>query len=92
MAVGIGRHPDRGVPKQLHDGPQLLPLVEQERGEGVPQVVQVQPIQPGRRVSELYAQVNTGNFSVLVGTQYEPGTNEPRQVELLTPLHQLEEA
>ncbi|MET8122817.1 sigma-70 family RNA polymerase sigma factor [Micromonospora sp. NPDC005291] len=44
------------------------------------------------QINELYAQVNTGNFSILVGTQYEPGTNEPRQVELLTPLYQLEEA
>ncbi|MER7587150.1 hypothetical protein ABTW72_06395 [Micromonospora sp. NPDC127501] len=41
------------------------------------------------QISELYGQVGTGNFSVLVGTQYEPGTNEPRQVELLTPLYQL---
>ncbi|WP_258400807.1 hypothetical protein [Micromonospora saelicesensis] len=36
------------MPKQLHHRPQLLALIEQERGEGVPQVVQVQPVQPGR--------------------------------------------
>lgn len=41
------------------------------------------------RISELYAEVKTSNFSVLVGVDYEPGTNEPTHVELLTPLYRL---
>ncbi|MBY8873768.1 hypothetical protein K7640_18225 [Micromonospora sp. PLK6-60] len=43
------------------------------------------------RISELYSEVKTGNFSVLVGTEYEPDTHEPRHVELLTPLYRLED-
>ncbi|WDZ85389.1 sigma-70 family RNA polymerase sigma factor [Micromonospora cathayae] len=44
------------------------------------------------QITELFAQVNTANFSVLVGTEYEPGTNEPHEVTLLTPFYRLEEA
>lgn len=45
----------------------------------------------GTQLTDLYAQVNTGTFSTLVGTDYEPGTNEPRKVELLTPIYQIGE-
>jgi hypothetical protein len=41
------------------------------------------------RINELYAEVKTHPFSVLVGTDYEIGTHEPRHVELLTPLYRL---
>src|SRR5688572_6286517 len=47
VAVCVGREPDRGVAQQLHDRAQLLALVEEERGERVTQVMQVQPFQPG---------------------------------------------
>ncbi|MCW3815706.1 sigma-70 family RNA polymerase sigma factor [Micromonospora sp. DR5-3] len=43
------------------------------------------------RISELYNEVKTGHFSVLVGTEYDPDTHEPRHVELLTPLYRLED-
>ncbi len=43
------------------------------------------------RIGELYNEVKTGHFSVLVGTEYDPDTREPRHVELLTPLHRLED-
>jgi hypothetical protein len=32
MSVGVRREPDGGVPRQLHDGAQVLGLVEEERG------------------------------------------------------------
>ena len=38
-------------------------------------------------LANLYAQVRTANFSVIVGTDYDPDTSEPRNVELLTPLY-----
>ncbi len=44
----------------------------------------------GTRITELYGELRTQRFSVLVGTEYEPGTHEPRRVELLTPLYRLE--
>jgi hypothetical protein len=44
------------------------------------------------RVDELYRQVKTGLFSVIVGTDYEAGTHEPHHVELLTPIYRHEEA
>ncbi|MFU8855168.1 sigma-70 family RNA polymerase sigma factor [Micromonospora sp. SL1-18] len=43
------------------------------------------------RIGELYSDAKTGHFSVLVGTEYDPDTREPRRVELLTPLHRLED-
>jgi hypothetical protein len=42
------------------------------------------------RLTELYAAVQTHLFSALVGTEYEPGSHEPRHVELLTPLYRME--
>jgi hypothetical protein len=44
----------------------------------------------GTRIAELYAEVQTHPFSVLVGTEYDPETHEPRRVELLTPLYRME--
>lgn len=38
------------------------------------------------QLADLYAQVQTANFATLVGTEYDSDTNEPRHVELLTPL------
>ncbi|WP_239126418.1 sigma factor-like helix-turn-helix DNA-binding protein [Asanoa siamensis] len=43
------------------------------------------------RLAELYAAVKTDNFSVLVETEYDPDTNEPRRVELRTPFTRFEE-
>ncbi|MEU8049427.1 sigma-70 family RNA polymerase sigma factor [Micromonospora haikouensis] len=43
------------------------------------------------QLTELFAQVKTANFSVLVGTEYEAGTNEPREVKTLTPFYRFEE-
>lgn len=43
-------------------------------------------------ISELYAEVKTSNFSVLIGVDYEPGTNEPQHVERLTPIYRLRDA
>ena len=43
------------------------------------------------RIVELYREVKTAHFSVLVGTEYDPDTHEPREVELLTPLYRLGE-
>jgi hypothetical protein len=42
------------------------------------------------RITEMYAEVKTGNFSMLVSTEYDPETNEPRNVEPLTPMLRLE--
>ncbi|MFI7025254.1 sigma-70 family RNA polymerase sigma factor [Micromonospora sp. NPDC049900] len=39
------------------------------------------------RIGELYGEVQTDTFSVLVGTEYEPDTKEPRKVQLLTPIN-----
>ncbi|MEV0330872.1 sigma-70 family RNA polymerase sigma factor [Micromonospora echinospora] len=43
------------------------------------------------RLTELFAEVDTANFSVLIGTEYEPETNEPREVTILTPFYRLPE-
>jgi hypothetical protein len=43
------------------------------------------------RIGELYSEVKTDHFSVLVGTEYDPATHEPRHVEMLTPLYRLED-
>lgn len=40
-----------------------------------------------REISTLWGQVGTEPFSVLVRTEYDPATNEPRTTELLTPLY-----
>jgi hypothetical protein len=42
-------------------------------------------------ISSLYEQVGAGRFSTLVGVEYEPDTNEPVNVQLLTPLYKHEE-
>jgi hypothetical protein len=42
------------------------------------------------RLGELYADVGTQHFSVLVGTEYEPVTQELRRVEPLSALYRLE--
>ena len=43
MTVRIGFEPNGRVGQQVHDGPQLLALVEQERREGMAEIMQ-----PGR--------------------------------------------
>lgn len=42
------------------------------------------------RLTELYAETGTSNFSTLVGTNYDPESHEPIDVQLLTPLYPLE--
>lgn len=37
-------------------------------------------------LADLYRQVKTDAFSVLIGTEYDPETGEPRHVEALTPI------
>jgi hypothetical protein len=41
------------------------------------------------RIGDLYNQVGTSNFSMLVGTDYDPSSHEPVRVEILTPPHQM---
>jgi hypothetical protein len=39
------------------------------------------------KLTSLYEQVGTGEFSTLVGVDYDPASHEPVNVQLLTPLH-----
>lgn len=39
------------------------------------------------RIEDLYRQVKTAHFSVIVGTDYDPNTHEPINVEFLSPLY-----
>lgn len=41
-------------------------------------------------ITTLFAEVKTDTFSLLVGTHFNPGTLEPREVTLLTPIRRLE--
>lgn len=43
-------------------------------------------------ISELYRELRTDTFSVIVGTEYDPSTSEPRNVELLTPFYRHKDA
>jgi hypothetical protein len=43
-------------------------------------------------ILELYRQLRTHTFSVIVGTEYDPSTSEPRNVELLTPSYRHKDA
>ncbi len=38
------------------------------------------------QIGELYAQTKTDTFSVLVGTEFDPDSKEPRDVRILTPI------
>jgi hypothetical protein len=42
-------------------------------------------------ITSLYKQVGAGQFSALVGVDYEPDANEPVNVQLLTPLYKHDE-
>lgn len=39
-------------------------------------------------IASLYRQVGAGQFSTLVGVEYDPDTREPADVQLLTPLYE----
>jgi hypothetical protein len=43
------------------------------------------------RIGELYEEVGTDNFSMLIGTEYDPSSQEPVRVEILTPPRRLED-
>ncbi len=43
-------------------------------------------------ITSLYRQVGAGQFSTLIGVEYDPDTREPVEVQLLTPLYEHEEA
>ena len=47
VGVSVGCLPHRGVPEHLRDQLQLLPVLEHERGEGVPKVVEPDVQQTG---------------------------------------------
>lgn len=42
-------------------------------------------------IGELHREVGTSNFSLLVGTDYDPDSHEPVRVEILTPPHLMED-
>jgi hypothetical protein len=41
------------------------------------------------QIAELYEQAGTGNFSVLVQTEFDPESHEPRRVGMITPIYHL---
>ena len=43
-------------------------------------------------ITSLYQRVGAGQFSTLIGVQYDPNTREPVDVQLLTPLYEHEKA